>query len=163
MTEILYIIDTSSLIDLNKSNPMDLYLSPWQKMEGLIKLRRLIAPKEVYYEISQIDDELFEWAKSQRRMFIEPTVNQIEITKEVLSKYPSLIKLDRKFDADPWVIALAIEMNWDEQATLFEVKRIVVTEEKLRGNKIKIPYVCQDFAIEAIGIFDMFRSEGWRF
>jgi hypothetical protein len=142
---------------------MDLYLTPWQKMEWLIKLKRLIAPKEVYHEISQTDDELFEWSKGQNRMFIEPTLKQIEITKEILSKYPSLIKLERKFDADPWIIALAIEMNRSEQATLFEVKRIVVTEEKLRGNKIKIPYVCQDFAIEAIGIFDMFRSEGWRF
>jgi hypothetical protein len=49
------------------------------------------------------------------------------------------------------------------QTTLVEIKRIVVTEEKIRGNKIKIPFVCNDFGIEAIDILDMFRVEGWKF
>ena len=61
------------------------------------------------------------------------------------------------------MIALAIEMIHDPQQALVEVKRIVVTEEKIRGDKIKIPYVCEEYTIEAIDILDMFRKEGWKF
>ncbi|RLG15018.1 MAG: hypothetical protein DRN71_02335 [Candidatus Nanohalarchaeota archaeon] len=43
------------------------------------------------------------------------------------------------------------------------IKRIVVTEEKLRENKIRIPFVCIQYRIESIDIIDMFRAEGWKF
>jgi hypothetical protein len=96
-------------------------------------------------------------------MFKEETAEQIEIVKEILKKYPSLIKQDKHYAADPWVIALAIEMIRNPQQTLVEIKRIVVTEEKLRGNKVRIPSVCQEYSIQAIDILDMFRLEGWKF
>ncbi len=38
-----------------------------------------------------------------------------------------------------------------------------VTEEKIRGDKIKIPFVCKKFNIESIDVIDMFRAEGWKF
>jgi len=163
MTLTCYIIDTSSLIQLNKHNPMDVYPGVWQKMQGLVNSGRLLAPTEVLNEASKYDDSLFEWAKKQDKMFVEPTQKQIEIVRDILSKYPSLIRLDRQYAADPWVIALAIEMAQGPQQTLYAVKRIVVTEEKLRGNVIRIPFVCDKYNIEAIDILDMFRIEGWKF
>jgi len=60
----IYIIDTSSLIELNRHNPMDIYKTPWQKMEGLIRSGRLVAPREVLDEITQFDDSLAKWAKN---------------------------------------------------------------------------------------------------
>jgi len=96
-------------------------------------------------------------------MFIEPTMEQINIVKEILKKYPSFIKTGKRYAADPWVIALAIEMICSPQSTLFEVKRIVVTEEKIRRNKVKIPYVCREYSVQAIDILDMFRIEDWKF
>ncbi|TXT62341.1 MAG: hypothetical protein BAJALOKI1v1_970009 [Promethearchaeota archaeon] len=163
MTKTCYIIDSSSLIELNKHNPMDIYQTPWKRIEGLIKNKRILAPKEVLNEINDYDDALAAWGKQHPGMFIEETAEQIKIVKEILKKYPSLIKKDKKHAADPWVIALAIEMIHDPQQTLVEIKRIVVTEEKLRGNKVRIPYVCQDYTIESIDILDMFRMEGWKF
>ena len=163
MTRTVYIIDTSSLIKLNKHNPMDIYPTLWKKMDSLIKSGRLYSPKEVLEEINRFDDALAKWAKKHNEMFIEPTEAQINIVKELLKKYPSLIKIGKRYAADPWVIALAIEMIHDPQKTLVKVKRVVVTEEKIRGNKIRIPYVCEDYTIEAIDILDMFRIEGWKF
>ena len=61
--------------------------------------------------------------------------------------------------AEPWVIALAIEMTTDSQQTLFQIEKIVVTEEKLRGEKIRIPYVCRKYNIDSIDIIEMFRIE----
>lgn len=163
MTTTVYIIDTSSLIELNKHNPMDIYHSPWKKIDGLVNSGRLFAPREVLDEINQLDDTLADWAKEHSKMFIEPTKEQIEIVREILKTHPSLLKNGKRYAADPWVIAVAIEMIRNPQKTLIEVKRIVVTEEKIRGNRIKIPFVCQEFKITAIDILDMFRNEGWKF
>lgn len=104
-----------------------------------------------------------EWAKKQTGLFKDETPKQIEIVRDILRQYPSMVKEDREHDADPWVIALAFEMASNSQQTLTPIKRVVVTEEKLRGNRIKIPSVCQKYNIGAIDILDMFRIEGWKF
>jgi hypothetical protein len=163
MTENCYIIDTSSLVELNKHNPMDVYQSVWKQIEQLIKNGRLLAPKEVFHEIGRIDDQLKEWSKTQDKLFIEPTQKQITLVKDILQKYPSLIDIDRQYDADPWVIALTVELATSTQKTLMTIKRIVVTEEKIRGNRVRIPFVCNDFNIESLDIIGMFREEGWKF
>ena len=106
---------------------------------------------------------LSKWAKNQKKMFKEPTQKQIELVQEILKDFPALIDTERKFDADPWVIALALELSSSSQQTLFTIKRIVVTEEKLRENRVRIPFVCQQKSIDAIDIVEMFRTEGWKF
>ena len=163
MTHNYYIIDTSSLIELNKHNPMDVYPGVWQKMEQLINNGRLLAPKEVFHEIGNIDDQLHSWTKDQNKLFVEPTPTQIKIVKDILEKFPALIDINRKYDSDPWVIALTVELINDPQMKLITIKHIVVTEEKLRGNRIRIPFVCQEYKIESLDIIGMFREEGWKF
>ncbi len=156
-------MDSSSLIDLNRYNPIDVFPSVWKNLESLINQGFLVSPLEVFNEITQMDDELAKWAKKQRNFFRDPTEKQIEIVKDILKSYPSMVREDRKYDADPWVIALAVEMKNDTQRTLLEVKRIVVTEEKIRGQRIKIPYVCKKYMVDSISIIEMFRIEGWKF
>ncbi|MBL7160777.1 MAG: DUF4411 family protein [Candidatus Aenigmarchaeota archaeon] len=157
-----YIMDTSSLVKLNRENPIDVFPTVWKKLNDLVNNDRLIAPKEVSNEIQQNDDQLCKWVNKNKKMFKDITKRQIEIVKEILKKYPAIIKTDRKYDADPWVIALAIETSTDPQKTLFNIKRVVVSEEKLIGNKIKIPFICNDYDIESINVIDMFREEGWK-
>ncbi|MBU1199228.1 MAG: DUF4411 family protein [Nanoarchaeota archaeon] len=101
MTSNCYIIDTSSLVKLNRENPLDVYPSVWKKLESLVTAGRLIAPKEVFNEINQNDDQLTKWAKLQRKMFKEATPKQIELVQQILNMHPSLIDADRKYDADP--------------------------------------------------------------
>jgi len=163
MTNNVYIVDTSSLVKLNRNNPIDVFPSIWEKLKLLSDNNRLIAPKEVFNEIKQNDDMLSKWAKQQKKMFKEPTQKQITIVQEILKDYPALIDAERKYDADPWVVALTIEMSSNQQTTLVTIKRIVVTEEKLRGNQIKIPFVCNQKSIEAIDVIELFRTEGWKF
>jgi hypothetical protein len=142
---------------------MDVYVSVWKNIDKLIQNDRLIAPKEVLKEIGDYDDALEKWAKKQKKLFKAPTVMQIEIVQRILRDYPSLVNVNAKHSADPWVIALAIELSTQTQQTLVEIKRIVVTEEKLRGNKVRIPFVCSKREVECIDIIEMFRAEGWKF
>jgi len=163
MTSNIYIIDSSSLIELNKHSAMDVFVSVWKNISDLIDNDRLVAPKEVLNEIKDYDDTLANWAKNQKKLFKNPSARQIEIVQEILRDYPALIDVNVKHSADPWVIALAIELSSSSQKTLVKIKRIIVTEEKLRGDKVRIPFVCNQKSIEAIDIVEMFRTEGWKF
>lgn len=161
-----YVIDSSSFIELNWRYPIDVFPSLWKNIEGLIKKGLLISPKEVLKELSVMDDSLKKWATKQKGLFKELNENQIKIVKEILKKYPSLAKSDNEFpSADPFIIALAIELKRDAQKTLTPTtkRRIIVTEERLRGQRIKIPFVCQDYGLECMNIIEMCRAEGWKF
>ncbi len=163
MTFYHYIMDTSSFVELNRHNPIDVFPSVWNNLESLSKKGLLVAPTEVLLEVKERDDELALWAKRNSSLFRPPTKRQVEILKDILKNYPALVKEDRKYDADAWVVALAVEMATGSQQTIVQIKRIVVTEERLRGYKVRIPYVCQKYSIDSIGIIEMFRIEGWKF
>lgn len=159
-----YVIDTSSLIDLNYRYPVDVFPGIWKNLEKLIKDDLLVSPKEVLKEIK--DNSLKEWAKKQKKLFRELDELQMKIVKEILEKYPSLAKPDKDGpQADPFVIALAIALEKDPQQILTKSvrKRIIVTEERLRGNKEKIPFVCKEYGIDCINVIELFRTEGWKF
>lgn len=163
MTSNNYIVDSSSLIELNRHNPIDVFPSVWKNLESLIGKGFLIAPSEVLNEITERDALLAEWVKEQDRFFRDPTEKQIEIVKDILKLYLSMVREDRKYDADPLVIALAIEMRTNKQQTLIQIKRVVGIEEKLRGEKIRITFVCQKYQVDWIDIIEMYRIEGWKF
>ena len=159
-----YIIDSCSLIDLNRHNPIDLFPSLWKKIEELIKSNMMVSHIQVFNEITQQDDKLTEWIKKYKSIFRNVTQRQAEIVWEILKKYPSFVKIDNQYDADSWLIALAKEIKEDPQQSLsFNIKRLIVTEESLRGNQIKIPFVCKEFGIDCINRIDMIRQEKWRF
>jgi hypothetical protein len=159
-----YVIDTSSLIDLNKFNPIDLYPSPWNRMKRLIDQRQLYSSNEVYKELLKKDDQLAKWVKNHKSMFKPVTKRQTEIVAQILKKYPSIINVKKENAADPWVIALAAELSEPQkQTTLIKIKWLIVTEEKKRGNKVKIPLICEDYKIGYLKIFDLFRKKGWKF
>lgn len=161
-----YVIDSSSLMELNRKYPIDIFPPVWQKMESLIDKGFLVSPKEVLKEIEKGDDHLKEWSKKQTKLFKDLTVKQIQIVQELLAKHPKWLNEDSMAPiADPFVIALAIEMENDPQKPLFETikKRIVVSEERISGKKTKVPYVRQEYNIECIFLIEMFRKEGWVF
>jgi len=161
-----YVIDSCSLIELNRKYPIDIFPPVWQKIESLIDKGFLVSPKEVLKEIKKGDDHLKEWSKKQTKLFKDLTVKQIKIVEEILAKYPKWLNEDSLTPiADPFVIALAIDMETDIQKTLSETikKRIVVSEERISGKQTKVPYVCQEYNIECIFLIEMFRKEGWVF
>ena len=41
-----YIIDTSSLVELNRNTPIDVFPGVWKGLKSLAKSGRLVAPRE---------------------------------------------------------------------------------------------------------------------
>lgn len=104
MTSNNYIMDTSSLVELNRHSPIDIFPSVWNKLESRAKEGLLVAPYEVLSEVKEMDDELTSWAKRNDSIFRPPTKKQVEILKGILRNYPALVKEYRKYDAWLWIV-----------------------------------------------------------
>jgi len=156
----IYCVDTSSLIEMRACYPRDIFPTLWRNIEGLCREGRIIAPIEVKKEIEEGDDELIRWLnrKDIRKIFIEPNETQMKIVADILKNYSFLAKPEKPGpNADPWLIALAIEQN-----NLLFNKCIVVTEES-KEKPNRIPAVCRNYNIECIRLIELFRREEWKF
>ena len=159
-----YVIDTSSLIELREKNPMDIYESVWGKLETLIDQGFLISPEEVKREVVYVDDDLAKWVSKNSGMFVPLNGAQMKKMFEIVGEFPGLAQLDKdRPEADPFVIALALIKDPSPTLETIGAERVVVTEERLRGNRTCIPLVCQRHNVKCMSIFDMFRAEGWKF
>ena len=156
----VYCIDTSILINLHKLYPRDIF-GVWESIEDMIAKDLAIAPKQVREELKQCDDELYQWAVRQRRLFRAITREQAKCVAEIVGKFPELAHAERRVEAaDPFVIALALA---EKRASLFGTDHVVVTSEARRPGGKKIPNACDHFGLRCLGLFDFMRAEGWTF
>ena len=143
---------------------MDIFKGIWNNFDLLVKKKSLISSKEVFKEISKRDDELTRWGKRHIGIFKPINIDIIQKVKEILGKFPQLADINKTTpNADPFLIALALEPI--PQRTLIPIikKKIIVTQEKLKENKINIPSVCKFYRIECINLLELFRKERWTF
>jgi hypothetical protein len=152
---VVYCIDTSALISAWQENyPPENFPRVWERLDGLIAEKRLVAPVEVLREIGKRSDELHAWLKERGGMFRElEEVIQIEAAN-VLASYPRLVG-ERKLrtSADPFVIALARVEHFQ-----------IVTNEKPTANlnRPNIPDVCSDMGMPIpIGMLQLIKKERW--
>lgn len=131
---------------------MDLVPSLWDELDQRIRDREIVATKEVYVEISQKDDDLLEWVRERREMFIEVD-DQIQQKVDLLvNRYPNWVDHEsQKNEADPYVVALAMQHDLT-----------VVSFERGGGPAhVKIPYVCHEMKVPHLLLFDFLRAIGF--
>src|SRR3972149_5188221 len=94
---VLYIIDTSSLIDLQRWRPLSIHRQVWEKLDRLIDNDRLVSPQEVYEEIRDGKDALARWAmrhKKKRQLLKKTTRQHVGIAQQVIHRYPEIVDVD---------------------------------------------------------------------
>jgi hypothetical protein len=97
---------------------------------------------------------LYVWAKRQK-CFKDLDRDQIECVKRILKAFPSLIDEKKTVaDADPFVIALALEKGWK-----------VVSSENPAGASLRkrIPDVCSQYKVPCLTLLEFFRDQHWNF
>jgi hypothetical protein len=150
-----YIFDTGPFIDL-KNYPGDVFTSLWENFTQMINDGEILSSSEVFRELEDYDDEIANWAKQNKNVFIKPTLEEQTEVQRILEKHPDLVKEEAillgKPYADPFVIA---------QAKLHNC--VLVHNEKFKPNAHKIPNVCKTFKVEEIMLFEFFRREKWKF
>lgn len=152
----LYSLDTNVFTERRKNYPARVFGSLWRRVEELIASGDAGATEYVRFELEKQDDEILEWTKSLRGLYVaidEPIQHAV---KDILSEHPRLLD-DRKgrSGADPFVIALA------------QIHRAtVVTEERLTGsldNRPNIPDVCSALGVRCIPLVQLCAERGWSF
>ena len=115
----IYIMDTSSFIELKKSYPKNIFKSIWKELEFLIKNGRLITHEFVIKELEKQDDEISQWVKSLKtkyKDFVHKTdIVQINKLQHIVNRFPAILQIREKYEkpyhADPFIIALALEIK----------------------------------------------------
>ena len=193
MTDNTYIIDTSSIIELFKKHPIDIYSQFWiklnQKLNSFLRDGRLILTDLVKDEIIHTagkredgsDDPAVMWMK-ERSKYILNISNDFETVSKVqkiIELFPRSANIDDvPPDADPYLIAYSL-LNREQVDLSGNVPNcVIITQEKWNGNtnieKIrsqkpphpeitKIRSICDYYEIESMDIFELFRAEGWTF
>lgn len=151
----VYCFDSSALIEAwTRYYPQDVLPSFWQKLDELIKAKRMFVCEEVVREVEQQDDGLPDWIRARPEMIV-PLDEATQIAgKEILANHSALIDVKRlRSMADPWVIAAAKVRGAS-----------VVTQESVgTPAKPKIPYVCNATNVKCVKLIDVIRAEKWRF
>lgn len=164
----IYCIDTSALIDLDREYSLEVFPTLWEKhIVGLIDEGRLIATEEIKTELKKQDDELRKWIMDNCKSMFYPTETPVMgKVGEILSRFPNLInpaKPDKNY-ADPFVIALALEIPnlFDNISSLDEV--MVITHERFTNNLNgpKMPDICRQFDLKVGKLIQLFKSEQWK-
>lgn len=160
MSNTIYIIDSSALIDLKNSYPIKNNSHLWKKIEKICKEGKLIAPMEVYKEIKNGSDELVEWIDKISFIFIphEDIILNRKFQK-VMSEFPQVHDdKKKKYDADPWIIALALYKIEEENDKLPALRNeyIVVTSESIKNRLIK---ACEYFRLNYVNLTDFLKRE----
>lgn len=150
-----YSIDSSALIFAwSRPYQHERFPSFWNSMDQLIQDGILIASDEVKMELARKQDDLFEWIQQRQQMFIEVGPDIQREVSRILTAFPDLVHPDsHRPQADAFVIAVARIENCK-----------VVTQEK--GGKLtrpKIPYVCAQYNIDCIDLYEFVAEQDWSF
>jgi hypothetical protein len=164
----IYCMDTSAFISLDKDYPFEVFPSLWNEfIIGLVEEQRLISPDEVKEELKRKDNELLRWVmKHCDSAFIKSDIKIIERVKEIMEIFPNLINENNPThnQADPFVIALALETRDVLPGTLKYSEVMVITYEKFTGNLQgpKMPDICKYYGLGVGRLIDIFKNEGWK-
>jgi len=160
----VYIFDTSVFLNLYliDRDSMRLPDEVWDKLDELMQEGHIISHRYVYDEIvsdSKDPDKISAWLLARKAYFPKESVAQVTHMIEVVKKFPKLIDADNeKEQADPWLVALAVEFNSQYDDKEF----IVVTQEK-KTKSTNLPAACSDFKVEAISLAEFFEEVGIKF
>lgn len=154
----IYVFDSDALIDLFKNFYLNRFPSLWERFDQVVKESKIISVREVYNEIKERGDRLFQWAKEKQNLFQESSPKELAFVVEIF-KVPHFQSLIRKKErlqgkpvADPFVIARAKILNG-----------CVITQEKKKPNAAKIPNVCEHFGIDCSNLEGFMEREDWTF
>jgi len=156
----MYVFDSSSLIVIFNHYYPGRFPSFWEKFEALIRQGKFISVREVFNEINIYSgtNRLKQWAKENRPLFEEPSIEELAFVEEIFSNqhFQYLIEqkkiLEGRPVADPFLIAKAKVL-----------KSTLVTQETFKENAAKMPNVCAYYKIKYTNLEHFMEREHWEF
>lgn len=161
----IYCVDSSAFFHLHYIHRLISIDSVWDELDNLFEKGKIISHEyvfEEFYSKSSKRDFVQKWIENKKKYFLPLTDKQFNTVNSILEKFPGLIDPEKENNqADPWLIALALEMM--EDTSLFGNKEIiVVSQEKITSTK-KIPAACKHFNVKHMNLEEFFNDNGWTF
>lgn len=160
----IYCFDTSAFVTLSRTseNIIELPKTLWEYLEGMMKSGEIISHRLVFDEINsntKNPDFITKWITDKKDCFLNRTDVQIAEISKIVKKFPGLIDYTyEREQADPWLIALAIEKS--RESDLFEICASVVVSQENPNSSKKIPAVCKEFGIRHLSLREFFDEIG---
>jgi len=163
---VIFCIDSSSFIYLHRFYPPDFSKDIWNEFEVLFDQDKIISHIIVFEELttsSKNKDDLTKWIIPKRKYFKDYSLKQVYYVSQIINRFPGLIDPGREKDqADPWLIALAIEEQ--SQIQLFNPKqKLIVVNEESKNKPQKIPDICNHYGLGHLNLLELFKFLGWDF
>ena len=155
----IYVFDTTSWQQLFGCYSRCRFPTLWKLFDELVALHRVTSIEQVMNEIERRDKKNgeLEWARENPDVF--PVLSHIdslllgEIYKEPRFRHVvSIDQRDAQAPADPYLIARANAIGG-----------MVITQERERGNRVRIPSICRHFDIKCGSLDDFMERENWSF
>ena len=143
-----YTFDTCVFIELFRRYPEDIFVSIWELIEGMLLENRIIIIKDVVDELSRIHDKVYEYVKERKKNIFELTEDVQVILKNIIIRFPDWVNpYNMSNAADPCLVALGKTFNLK-----------VITQETIKGNKLRIPYICNKIDVRCGNLIDFLRE-----
>ncbi len=82
----IYVFDSNSLIDLFKHYYPSRFPSLWEKFDALVLSENITSVREVATEITQRDDRLSDWTKTNKTIFPISSADELKIVADIFVK-----------------------------------------------------------------------------
>jgi hypothetical protein len=167
INKVLFCIDASTFITMDKYYPPNLLNDLWVEFDILFDQGKIISHRFVFEELTtkaKYKDHIAKWISTKWEYFKDISEFQIQYVSQIIKKFPGLIDANcEKDQADPWIIALAIEME-REPMELFKKKQMVfVVSEENKNSSIKIPAVAKYYGLSHLNLIELCKLLGWHF
>ncbi len=154
-----YVFDTSSIQQLFGCYKRARFPSLWKKFDELVASGAITSIRHVMRGISHRDkgNGELEWAKAHSDLFPSFAENESLFLREIFEvpRFRHVIPTnlrDTEAAADPYLIARANAIDG-----------MIITQERERGNRVRIPSICNHFDINCGTLDDLMALEGWSF
>lgn len=164
----IYCLDASAFITMHRFYPLRIIPDLWNLMEDLFNQKKILSHQIVFDEIvpkAGKKDELAQWLDNFKPNFISITQKQSELVADILKHFPKLIDPESEKDqADPWMVAMIIEMMEREQDSILgnQSVYVMVTTESERS-PYKLPAACKHYGIRHMNLFEFFDANRFEF
>jgi len=159
----IYCFDTSAFASLNRTNNNVIRLpeSLWTFLENMMKSGNIISHRVVFDEIyaKNNNDFLTKWFADKSQYFYGKTDFQVQQMSQIIAKFPGLIDSNSEREqADPWLIALAMEVS--NNINLFGTNICIVVSQENQNSPQKIPAACKEFKVGHLSLREFFDKMG---
>lgn len=155
----IYVFDSGPLINLFRHYYRNRFPSLWDQFDQMVVDGRITSTREVFNELKGHEDDLADWCKENRQLFVTPTADELAVVQDIFTveHFQAMIRKKERLQgrpvADPFVIARARCLD----------RGCVVTTENNNPNAAKVPNVCQHFGIDWTNLEGFMEREDWRF